>query len=88
MFPAALSQRIDALIDELIMDGGVEAASLASILLTAKDSIERADHVTLSRKVWTANNELLAALARNADAGRPLTAGQSLTSPCRCLTKS
>ena len=59
MFPAALSDRLDALIDELIMDGGVEAASLASILLTAKDSIKRDDHVTLSRKVWAANNELL-----------------------------
>lgn len=82
MFPAALTARIDALIDELIMDGGVEAASLASILLTAKDAVARADHVTLSRKVWSANNELLAAPGKGAPA-RP-----SLATPCRCPSGS
>ena len=60
MFPAALSERLDAMIDDLIMDGGVEAASLASILLAAKDSLHGNFLVTLSRKVWTANNELKA----------------------------
>ena len=60
MFPAALSERLDALIDDLIMDGGVEAASLASILLAARDSVKRDCLVTLSRRVWSANNELQA----------------------------
>jgi hypothetical protein len=69
MLAAPLSARLDALIDELIMDGGVEAASLASILLTAKDSVLRDDHVTLSRRVWAANNDLMAGLAQ----GEPLT---------------
>lgn len=64
MFPAALSDRLDSLIDELILDGGVEAASLASILLAAQDSVSRDEHVTLSRRVWAANNELLAAHAQ------------------------
>jgi hypothetical protein len=69
MLAAALSAHLDALIDELIMDGGVEAASLASILLTAKDSVLRDDHVTLSRRVWAANNELMAELAHTEPGG-------------------
>lgn len=60
MISAALSERLDTLIDELIMDGGVEAASLASILLAAKDSVNGGYHVMLSRRVWAANNELIA----------------------------
>jgi hypothetical protein len=63
MFPAALSERLDLLIDDLIMDGGVEAASLASILLAAKDSVKSEYLVTLSRRVWAANNELKSELA-------------------------
>lgn len=58
MFSAVLSERLDTLIDDLIMDGGVESASLASILLAAKDSVESDYLVTLSRKVWAANSEL------------------------------
>jgi hypothetical protein len=60
MLCAALSDRLDGLIDELILDGGVEAASLASILLTAKDSVKGDYHVLLSRRVWAANNDLQA----------------------------
>lgn len=59
MISAALGERLDALIDELIMDGGLEAASLASILLAARDSVNGDYHVLLSRRVWSANNELL-----------------------------
>ena len=58
MFPALLSERLDALIDDLIMEGGVESASLASILLAAKDSVKSDYHVSLSRRVWAANNDL------------------------------
>jgi len=58
MFPSSLSERLDTLIDDLILDGGVESASLASILLAAKDSVKREYHVTLSRWVWTAVNEM------------------------------
>jgi hypothetical protein len=64
MFPAALSERLDLLIDDLIMDGGVESASLASILLAAKDSVQSDYLVTLSRRVWAANNELKADFAQ------------------------
>lgn len=64
MFPAELGERLDVLIDDLIMDGGVESASLASILLAAKDSVRRDDLVTLSRQVWWANTELQSAFER------------------------
>ncbi|MFO0910786.1 MAG: hypothetical protein U0794_21010 [Isosphaeraceae bacterium] len=60
MLPNALGDRLDALIDDLIMDGGVEAASLASILLAAKDSLRSNYLVTLSRRVWSESNELKA----------------------------
>jgi hypothetical protein len=58
MLPLTLKDRLDILIDDLILDGGVEAASLASILLAAKDSVQGEYHVTLSRLVWLSNNEL------------------------------
>ena len=58
MFSPALVQRLDALIDDLILDGGVETASLASILLTAKDSASQHALASLARKVWEANNEI------------------------------
>ena len=58
MFPAMLNDRVDALIDDLIMNGGVEAASVASILLAAKDAVKHDYHVTLTRRVWSAVNDL------------------------------
>ena len=58
MFPASFNERLDTLIDDLIMNGGVEAASLASILLAAKDSVKCEYHATLSRRVWSAVNEI------------------------------
>jgi hypothetical protein len=64
MFPVALSERLDALIDDLIMDGGVESASLASILLAAKDSLKTDELVTLSRRIWAVNNELKVAVGQ------------------------
>ena len=60
MFPASLNERLDTLIDDLIMNGGVEAASLASILLAAKDSVKCEYHATLSRWVWSAVHEMKA----------------------------
>jgi hypothetical protein len=54
MIAAELSDRIDCLIDDLILDGGVEAASLASILLAARDAARSDYHVIMSRWVWSA----------------------------------
>ena len=67
MLPTALGERLDTLIDDLIMDGGVEAASLASILLAAKDSLKSNCLVTLSRRVWSESNELKAEFALEQD---------------------
>jgi hypothetical protein len=58
MFPARLRDRLDGLIDDLIVDGGFEAASLASILMAAKDSVKCDYHVALSRWVWAGVNEM------------------------------
>ena len=60
MFSAALSDRLEALIDDLILDGSIEAASLASILLAARDSLRADNLLTLSCLVWNANNALKA----------------------------
>jgi hypothetical protein len=57
MISAALSERLDALIDELILDGSIDAVSLASILLAARDSVRGGYHVRLSRQVWAANRD-------------------------------
>ncbi len=64
MFPARLRDRLDGLIDDLIVDGGFEAASLASILMAAKDSVKCDYHVALSRWVWTGVNEMKDEAAR------------------------
>ena len=58
MNAAEMCDRLDAMIDELIMDGGVDAASLASILLAAKDSVRGRYSVTLSQQIWFASNDL------------------------------
>jgi hypothetical protein len=58
MVPRSLSERIDTLVDELIEDGGLDSAALASILLTAWDSVERGNCLELSRRVWVAASEL------------------------------
>ena len=63
MLSMELSERVDALIDDLILDGGVEAASLASILLASKDSLKGEYLGTLSRRVWVASSELKAGYA-------------------------
>ena len=77
MFPVALSERLDALIDDLILDGGIETASLASILLAAKDSVKSDSLLRFSRQVWTANNDLKAAEAREEVLRSPSCEGTS-----------
>ena len=52
------NERLETLVDDLIGDGGVETAFLASILMTAQDSLRKGDHVALSRRIWSANNNL------------------------------
>jgi hypothetical protein len=58
MFPRSLSDHVDLLINALIEEGSVDSASLASILVTAQDSVDRGYSLELSRQVWLVANEL------------------------------
>jgi hypothetical protein len=58
MFPAALGDRVEMLINDLIDEGGLTSSSLASILLAAQDSVSHGYSLELSRRVWQASNEL------------------------------
>jgi hypothetical protein len=58
MVPRNLNDRLEPLINELIEEGGLDAASLASILVAAQDSINHGDCLELSRRVWVAWSEL------------------------------
>jgi hypothetical protein len=58
MVSRSLSDRLDMFVDELIEDGGLESAALASILLTVADSVDRGYCMELSRRVWLAASEL------------------------------
>jgi hypothetical protein len=58
MFPAALSDRVERLINDLIEEGSLASSSLASILLAAQDSLSHGYSLELSRRVWQASNEL------------------------------
>lgn len=58
MLSKVLHERVDALIDDLILDGGIEAAALASILMASKDSLNGEYVVGLSRRVWAASDDL------------------------------
>jgi hypothetical protein len=58
MVPRSLCDRIDTLVDELIEDGGLDSAALASILVAARDSVDQGYCMELSRRVWAAATEL------------------------------
>jgi hypothetical protein len=58
MVSRSVRDRLDMLVDELIEDGGLDSAALASILLTAQDSVDRGYCMELSRRVWLAASEL------------------------------
>jgi hypothetical protein len=58
MVPRSLCDRIDTLVDELIENGGLDSAALASILVAARDSVDQGYCMELSRRVWVAATEL------------------------------
>lgn len=86
MVPVSLSDRLDAMIDDLIMEGGIESASLASILLAARDSLNSDTLLALSRTVWAANNGPRSVLVTDPN---PTRSGEenarSLHEPARAL---
>lgn len=58
MIPPPLNQRIEMLINDLIEEGGVATASVASILLAAQEAVELGYDLALCRTVWAAASEL------------------------------
>jgi hypothetical protein len=61
MDPSPLTDRVETLIKDLMEEGGLASASLASILMAAQDSLTQGDCLELSRRVWLAANELRSA---------------------------
>jgi hypothetical protein len=58
MSSRSLSDRVETLVNELIEEGGLDSAALASILVAAKDSVDQGYCMQLSRWVWLAASEL------------------------------
>ena len=58
MIPPSLDRRLEGLINDLIEEGGVSSASLASILVAAQEAVHSGYHVALCRRVWSAACEL------------------------------
>jgi len=50
--------QLDSLIDALLNDANLSSASLASILMAARESVRDGNHVALARRVWDATNDL------------------------------
>jgi len=71
MIPDALCDRLDGLIDDMFLDGGLEAAAVASVLLRARDSARAGDPLRLSREVWSLTNADLAPARRRVKASGP-----------------
>ena len=50
--------RLDSLIDDLLNESDLQASSLASMLMAARDSVQEGYHVALARRVWDASNSI------------------------------
>lgn len=57
MVPQRLNNRIETLINDLIEEGNVATASLASILVAAQGAVEGGYDVALCRHVWMASSD-------------------------------
>jgi len=58
MGSSKILDQLDSLIDALLNDANLSSSSLASILMTARDSVRDGYHVALARRIWDANNDL------------------------------
>jgi hypothetical protein len=58
MDPTKVLDRLDSLIDELLIQSDLPASSLASMLMAARDSVKDGYHVALARRVWDASNSI------------------------------
>jgi hypothetical protein len=50
--------RLDSLIDDLLIESDLPASSLASMLMAARDAVKDGYHVALARRVWDASNSI------------------------------
>lgn len=50
--------QLDTMIDGLLSEPCLPAASLASMLMAARDSVKDGYHVALARRVWDVNNAI------------------------------
>lgn len=50
--------RLDSLIDDLLIESDLPASSLASMLMAARDAVQDGYHVALARRVWDASNSI------------------------------
>jgi hypothetical protein len=56
MDPTKVLDQLDAMIDDLLLEGDLPASSLASMLMAARDSVKGGYHVALARRVWDVSN--------------------------------
>jgi len=54
----SITEQLDDLIDELLLDGGVRSSSLVSMLTAVRESVSGGYHVALARRVWDARTLL------------------------------
>jgi hypothetical protein len=50
--------RLDSLIEDLLIESDLPASSLASMLMAARDAVKDGYHVALARRVWDASNSI------------------------------
>jgi hypothetical protein len=64
LVPHCLNEQIEMLIDELIEDGNVATASLASIFMAAQAAVAGGYDVALCRHVWMASRDFETSLKK------------------------
>ena len=60
-------EQLDAIIDELLDESDLASSSVASILMSARDSIRNGYHVALAGRTWSASNALRRQFPRSAE---------------------
>ena len=50
--------QLDTMIDDLLNEGDLPAASLASMLVAARDSVKDGYHMALARRIWDVSNAI------------------------------
>lgn len=78
----SITEQLDVLIDELLLEGDIRSSSLASMLMAVRESAAVGYHVALARLVWDAHNALKAdRLGEEEPAAEPPTAAAAVPIP-------